>query len=100
MATKFSAHALEWWLRGQGKFDGAKVSTKEIVPGSGDFVITQWDANGVPQPGESEINQIIANYNAAEAQRKSAEVSSKSTVRAKLTAAGYTDAEIDLILGV
>lgn len=50
--------ALEWWLRDQNKFDGARVETK-------DGVITSWDANGVTQPTDVEITTIITNYEAS-----------------------------------
>lgn len=50
--------ALEWWLRGQDKFIGAKVETK-------DGVITAWDANGVVQPTDAEIAVIVSDYEAS-----------------------------------
>ena len=62
MGTEFSAHALMWWLKGQDKFDGANVRTRQLEDGT--WEVFEWNANGVPQPSEAEINTIIANYNA------------------------------------
>jgi len=96
MATDFSAHALEWWLRERGKFVGAKVSTKEVSPGQ--FDITDWDANGVAKPSDAEVTQIISDYNASIIQKKTDDTSAATTGRAKLKGLGLTDAEVDALL--
>jgi len=57
------AAALEWWLRGQGKFEGANVSTRQNPDGT--YSITTWSVSGVTQPTDSEVDQIITNYEAA-----------------------------------
>ena len=57
---KAPSSPLEWWLRSQGKFDGASVCTKQNPDGT--FSITKWIVNGVKQPTDSEVDQIIANY--------------------------------------
>jgi hypothetical protein len=98
MATAFCAQALEWWLRGQNKFVGAKVNTQETSPGSGQFVITQWDANGVAQPNDAAINQIISDYNADTSTKASDKASKKSSARTKLSVLGLTDTEIDELI--
>ena len=58
-ADKPSAIALEWWLRTQGKFDGAIVCTKEI---NGKFEIIEWKVLGVSQPTNAEVEKIIKDY--------------------------------------
>lgn len=58
----FCAFAIEWWLKNQNKFNGASVRTQETSPGSGEFEITEWVVAGVAQPSNTEIIQIIAEY--------------------------------------
>lgn len=55
MINKPCAFALEWWLRGQNKFIGANIRTVGNV-------ITYWSADGVPQPTDEQVNQIVENY--------------------------------------
>ena len=57
-----SALALEWWLRGQNKVIGAEVCTKQRQDRK--FEITCWDANGVSQPTNAELDIIIDGYEA------------------------------------
>lgn len=64
MATRFSAHAIEWWLKNLGKFNGAKIRTNETYQGSGLFEITQWEVCGIQQPSDYELEHILADYEA------------------------------------
>lgn len=57
---RFSADALEWWLRNQAKFIGANVDTKKMP--NGDWEITRWEANGVVRPTDPEVENIINQY--------------------------------------
>ena len=63
MSTKFCAHALQWWLENwsesENYFEGAKICTKQVGD-TDQFVITKWEVDGVEQPTDEEINQIIA----------------------------------------
>jgi hypothetical protein len=51
-------NVIEWKLKQLGKFDGAKITTR-------DGVITSWDANGEPQPDQSTLDSWIAEYQAS-----------------------------------
>ncbi len=73
MSTKFCAHALEWWLRQQGVFEGAQICTRQLGD-SDQFEITKWAfpsgtfpseafPSGIPQPTDAAINQILEDYN-------------------------------------
>lgn len=62
MITKPCAVALEWWLRGQGKFAGANIQTRS--DDGAVYAITHWDANGVPQPTDDEVMDIVEQYEA------------------------------------
>lgn len=53
-----AALAIEFKLKQLGKFDGAKIETKEGV-------ITSWDANGEPQPDQATLDSWIAEYQAS-----------------------------------
>ena len=63
MSTGFCAHALQWWLEDMSgnPFIGAKICTKQ-VGNSDQFTITKWEVDGIEQPTDEEIEQIIADY--------------------------------------
>ena len=60
-STKNCAPALEWWVRNQGKIDGAKISTQQIK-GTDQYEITKWEVNGIVKPTDEQVNQIIQDY--------------------------------------
>ncbi len=61
-ATPPCAIQIEWWLRGQGKFEGASIRTQQI--GTNKYEITKWEVSGVDKPTDAEILAIIDAYNA------------------------------------
>ncbi len=61
-ATPPCAIQIEWWLRGQGKFEGASIRTHQI--GTNKYEITKWEVLGVDKPTDAEMLAIIASYNA------------------------------------
>lgn len=94
MASFKLGMALERWLTGQGKFVGSTVSTKETVPGNGDFQITEWVVAGVAQPNATAIATIISDHEAAEIAEASAQVTDLAAAK---TALGLTDAQYKAI---
>lgn len=80
MITRPCANALEWFLRGRGKFEGAKVTTSEdctteeyspgcfrIMPTNKGFFIKEWEVPGVPKPTDAEVETMIDQYEASKA---------------------------------
>ena len=93
-STEFSASALEWWLRSQGKFEGAAVSTQETKQGSREFEITHWAVSGVEKPTDEQVETIIDEYNdflVTDKQSKS------NSVKNVLTKLGLTKEEAKVI---
>ena len=90
MSTSFCAHALEWWLRKQDKFTGAKVCTSETSEGSNEFEITLWEVEGVLKPSDTEIVKIIEEYEAAMIDKTEDKEAKRQSLLNKL---GLTDEE-------
>ena len=61
------ATALEWNLDRQGKFDGASVRTRQLPDDT--WEIFEWRVLNTTQPTDVEVDQIIDNYELAEAAR-------------------------------
>jgi hypothetical protein len=101
--SKSCAIALEWWLRKQGKFDGAKVATREIPEeynpgqfrGTGVYEITRWEVPGVPQPTPEETNNIIDEYESAKPVAAALKETEKSVILSKL---GITEIELKKVI--
>lgn len=99
------AHALEWWLRSQGKWAGS-VSTAEgkveFAPnsyaGDGSFRITKWKVPGVAEPDEAQIRQILSEYKAYESGKKASDTKAASDVKSKLTSLGFSKDEIEILM--
>ena len=85
------AIALEWWLKEQDKFEGAKVCTKANL-------LTEWEVVGVAEPTDKQIEQIVTDYEAQLKIKQEAEVSILASVKTKLKNLGFTDEEIGLLL--
>ena len=83
--------ALEWWLREQDKFEGAKVCTKASL-------LTKWEVVGIAEPTDKQIEQIVTDYEAQLKIKQEAEVSTLASVKTKLKNLGFTDEEIGLLL--
>lgn len=65
MKVKSCAIALEWYLRKNGKFEGSKISTKQVDKddqGNLLFDITEWEVEGMKKPTATAVNKIIADY--------------------------------------
>ena len=60
-SSRPSALALEWWLKGQGKFEDARVRTI-YDDKKNEYKITKWKVQGVAKPKKSELDTIIDNY--------------------------------------
>lgn len=106
-ANKPLSAALEWWLRSQGKFDGARVATSEITTfdkstnalvGTGEFIITEWKVPGIALPAASEIDQIIKDYETAMKDQKTADSSLSDKLVAKLEVVGLTKQEAETVV--
>jgi len=86
------APALEWWLTGQGAFQGATVKTKGNE-------ITKWVVPGIPQPDDAEIDVILVNYNVYIASEEAQYQANLALLKANLKQnKGLSDAEIDILL--
>ena len=57
--TKPISAALEWWLKEQGAWEGAKVITKSE---GNEYVLGYWKVTGVPRPTDPEIQVILDDY--------------------------------------
>ena len=69
-STPYSAEALEWWLRQQGKWEHATVRTEMI---RGEWEITTWGVKDVKKPTDVEVLQIISDYNTIAIKKKTLE---------------------------
>lgn len=106
MATKYCANALEWWLRNQGKFDGAIVCTQEdsiqnengVFVGTGYFTITKWVVDGVNQPTDDQVNQIIIDYQADLVDHAAIIAQQKTSIINQFKSLGFTDDQISQFL--
>ena len=81
------SNALNWWLKSQGKLNGATVVTEEK---DGDWKITEWNVDGVSKPTNSDINAIVSSYKEDLETKKSAKLNKRAEVLAKL---GITEEE-------
>jgi hypothetical protein len=71
--TDFSAHALEWYLRKEGKYKPGCLMTRQIK-GTDKYYISEWKVDGMPQPDEIQINSIIEEYNFKKVTAKDIEI--------------------------
>lgn len=63
MGLGYFAYALQWYLRKQGKFDGASIRTRQKDDGS--FELFEWKVEGMEKPTENEIKSIMVQYHDA-----------------------------------
>jgi hypothetical protein len=82
MATEFCAHAIEWWLRGQSKFEGSSVRTQQTENGL--FDIVEWRVDGVAKPSDAEVTQIVNDYKAYLVTKKSQDSSKVDLILQKI----------------
>ncbi len=98
MSTKACAAALEWWLREQNKFEGAKVSTRQCnydpknLGATPLFEITKWEVDGVVKPTDAQINQIIIDYGASLVVSEQEKKDKKIAIKNKL---GLSDSDME-----
>ena len=91
-----SAIAIEWWLRGQNKIDGAKINTKQLPDGK--YEITHWEANGVSQPTNAQLEIIIDGYEQYLKDQEKFKKDSRLRVKAKLKDLGISQEDLDEII--
>lgn len=94
--NKDCATAIEWWLKSQNKFEGAKISTKKNDDGT--FSITQWEAQDVPKPTDEEVNNIVEDYQVYQEGIDSQKEVLYQSGSNKLKALGFSDSEIQAFL--
>ena len=63
MIKDFFAYALEWWIKGLNKFDGASIRTRQLEDGS--FELFEWKVYGMEKPSDEEIKSIMVQYHDA-----------------------------------
>lgn len=76
------AAALEWWLRSQGKFEGAEVNTAETPQRK--YRITNFKVAGLTQPTDVELEAIMDQYEAAMVVKKEQDKIDTEKVLAKV----------------
>ena len=91
-----SALAIEWWLRGQDKFEGAKINTQELP--NGKYEITNWETNGVSQPTDAELEVIINNYEQYLKDKDKFQKESRARVKTKLKELGISQEDLDEVI--
>ena len=75
------ADSLEWWLKGQNKFERAVVATE----GEGqDFNIVEWRVKDVAKPSVVELRTIVSDYKAYLLTKPSTEETEKVAIETKL----------------
>ena len=91
-----SAIAIEWWLRKQNKFEGAKINTKETPDGK--YKITNWEANGVSQPTDDDLEAIISDYEKYQKEQEKFKKEARIRVKTKLKELGISQEDLDEVI--
>ena len=69
--------ALEWWLRGKNKLNGATIFTRNDQ-------LIEWNVNDVLRPNQNQINSIVSEYQTHLVQEKISRRSRKKALLVKL----------------